>query len=106
MEMAIQFLCARYPHHFQCDGKTLVNRILDTTHDLATTDPLQVLLHNVPEDFALVLRDETTGRYVFRSGVICSSVGWNLADKIGRDMSAIHAPVPDYEEKLAFSLDR
>ncbi|KAF4126251.1 Protein of unknown function (DUF3445) [Geosmithia morbida] len=107
MEMVLQFLCTRYPHLFQVkDKRTLVNNILGTTHDLTKSEPLHVLLNNVPEDFALVLRDEKTGRYVFRAGIICSSVGWHLGHKIGLDMASIHAPVPDFKEKLAFSLDR
>lgn len=107
MEMVLQFVCARYPNCFQIkDNKILVNNILGTTHDLTKTQPLHVLLENIPEDFALVLRDEKTGRYVFRAGVICSSVGWNLGTKLGMDLATIHVPVPDFKEKLSFSMDR
>jgi hypothetical protein len=106
MEMCIQFLCARYPEHFRLDGHVLVNGLLGTKHDLSTKEPLHVVLDNIPEDFALILRDEKTGRYIFRAGVICSAVGWNVKEKIGLEMGDIHKPVPDFKEKLAFSLDR
>ncbi|KAI9166352.1 hypothetical protein HJFPF1_02452 [Paramyrothecium foliicola] len=106
MEMVIQFLCARYPTEFRLDGNTLYNSILGTQANLAIEQPLHILMNHVPEDFALVLRDEKTGRYVFRAGVICSSLGWTLGTKIGQDMSSIHGPVPDFKDKLAFSLDR
>ncbi|KAM4054530.1 HRQ family protein [Hirsutella rhossiliensis] len=107
VEVVVQFLCARYPRHFQLvNGKTLVNRILETEHDLATAEPLHVLLDNVPEDFAIVLRHHETGHYCFRAGIICSAVGWNLGQKIGLSLSAIHRPVPDYKDKIEFSVDR
>ncbi|KAM0549213.1 hypothetical protein ACHAPJ_009523 [Fusarium lateritium] len=106
MEMVLQFLCARYPNQFEIIDTTLVNHILGTTHDLKTREPLHVLRDNVPEDFALTLRDEKTGNYIFRAGIICSSIGWNLGRKIGLDLDAMHAPVPDYKEKMELSMNR
>jgi hypothetical protein len=108
MEMVLQFLCARYPHYFSLDTAqhTFHNRILDTTTHLQHTAPLHVLLQNVPEDFALMQRDAATGLYVFRAGIICSSIGWNLGSKLGLRLHEIHAPVPDYRDKMQFSMDR
>jgi hypothetical protein len=108
MEMALQFLCARYPHHFALDDKSMLfhNAILGTKTELNTTHPLRVLLDNVPEDFGIMLRDERTGRYRLRAGVICSALGWNIGTKIGLQLHEIHAPIPDYKEKMQFSMDR
>ncbi|KFA53801.1 hypothetical protein S40293_01732 [Stachybotrys chartarum IBT 40293] len=106
MEMAVQFLCARYPKHFELSHNVLSNHILGTKHDLKTQDPLRVLLDNVPEDFALTIRDPATGRYFFRAGVICSAMGWTLGAKMGLDLQGIHEPVPDYKQNMAFSMDR
>lgn len=106
MEMVLQFICARYPNQFQVESGVLVNRILNTRTHLATTPALEVLLHNVPEDFAIVLRDEETGCYVLRAGMVCSSVGWKLSEKVGLGLPGIHKYVPDYKEKMEFSMDR
>ncbi|KAK3631732.1 hypothetical protein LTR56_016688 [Elasticomyces elasticus] len=108
MEMCLQFLCARYPQYFRLDLDTLTfhNGILKTETDLRTTEPLHVLLHNIPEDFAIMLRDPETGIYSFRAGIICSSLGWNLGSKIGLKLHEIHEPIPDYKEKMQFSMDR
>ncbi|KAF4550537.1 Hypothetical protein D9617_17g048060 [Elsinoe fawcettii] len=110
MELALQFLCSRYPHYFTLNPSShptvLHNRILSTTTDLRTTPPLLVLLHNIPEDFALMLRSPSTGLYTFRAGIICSSIGWNLGTKLSLPLSAIHAPVPDYATKMSLSMDR
>lgn len=108
MEMVLQFLCARYPQYFSLNTTKTVfhNGILKTDTDLEATPPLHVIFQNIPEDFAIMLRDEETGYYVFRAGIICSSLGWNIATKIGLHLHEIHAPIPDYKEKMQFSMDR
>jgi hypothetical protein len=108
MEMCLEFLCARYPQYFRIDKAAMVfhNNLLNNTTDLKTTEPLHVLLNNVAEDFAVMLRHPDTGLYSFRSGVICSSLGWNVGSKIGLKLHEIHAAIPDYKEKMQFSMDR
>ncbi|KAK1981909.1 hypothetical protein LZ30DRAFT_718935 [Colletotrichum cereale] len=106
MEMVIQFICARYPNQFRRDDNILVNDILRMTTDLSKTEPLVVLLNNVPEDFAIMIRDPKTGRYVLRAGLVCSALGWKISEKMGMGLPGIHKVVPDYKEKMEFSMDR
>lgn len=108
MEMVLQFLVARYPLHFSLsdDKKTFTNGILGTSQDVTAKHPLLVIFDNVPEDFAIMLREPMTGHYAFRAGVICSALGWNVGSKIGLQLHEIHAPIPDYKEKMQFSMDR
>lgn len=108
MEICLEFLCARYPQYFRIDKEKMIfhNGILRNITDLRSMSPLLVILNNVPEDFAMVLRDPETGYYTFRAGVICSSLGWNVGSKIGMSLKEIHAPIPDYKEKMEFSMDR
>lgn len=65
-----------------------------------------MLLENVPEDFAVMLRNPDDGFYYLRAGVLCSSLGWNVSTKIGMQLKKIHEPIPDYKEKMEFSMDR
>ena len=108
MEICVQFLCARYPHYFHLstDNETFLNGILGTETDLHSLSPMHVLLQNIPEDFVIMVRDPKTGIYSFRGGMICSSLGWSLGSKIGMKLHDIHAPVPGYQEKMQFSMDR
>ncbi|KAJ5609331.1 hypothetical protein N7528_009898 [Penicillium herquei] len=107
MEMVLQFICARYPQYFTLTDKCILhNRILGIEVDIKAKPPLEVLLDHVPEDFALMLRDDETGYYVLRAAVICSAIGWNVATKIGKQLHEIHSPIPDYKEKMQFSMDR
>lgn len=111
MEMALQFYCARYPQYFRlsyCDSKGHVfhNGILQSETIIRAMHPLHVLLENVPEDFAVMLRNPDDGCYYFRAGIICSSLGWNVDTKLGMQLKQIHSPIPDYKEKMEFSMDR
>jgi hypothetical protein len=108
MELCLQFYCARYPKHFSLstDKKTFHNGILHEDTDIKSMHPLMVLLNNIPEDFAIVLRNENDGMYYFRAGLVCSSLGWNVGTKIGMQLREIHKPIPDYKDKMQFSMDR
>lgn len=83
MEMLVQFMCKRYPQYFglENDNTVLQNRLLNTTTDLLNTPPLEVVYQNVPEDYALVFRNENDGFYYLRAAMVCSSVGWDIASK-------------------------
>lgn len=108
MEMSLQFLCARYPQYFSlsADKKVFHNTLLDIQVNVKDKHPLLVMLDHVPEDFAIMLRNPETGYYHFRAGMICSALGWNVGTKIGMQLHQIHAPIPDYREKMQFSMDR
>jgi Protein of unknown function (DUF3445) len=117
VQTVIAFLTARYPNLFAMDKKTGIfeNRILGTSQKVLfegsaeesrAMEPLMFLLNNVPEDFAITQKDEDTGKYHFRAGVICSAVGWNLAEKIGKPLHEVHGPVPFYDKTLRHSMDR
>jgi hypothetical protein len=108
MEMVIQYLCLRYPQQFEFDEwtSTFRNHILNSTTNISTVHPLVFLLENVPEDFLITQEDTDTGLYTLRAAVSTSAVGWNISQKIGKPLHEIHGPVPDYKEKMAFSMDR
>ncbi|KAF3091961.1 hypothetical protein TWF569_001747 [Orbilia oligospora] len=109
MEMVIQFLCSRYPQYFHFDTSKFVflNRILGREFEVYKMDPLDFVFQNVPEDFAIVMPDDGRGgKYVFVAGMICSSVGWDLGEKIGKVLGEIHGVVPEYQEKMERGMDR
>ena len=111
MEMTLQFYCSRYPRLFSLEerpgqGHVFVNSVLKNVTVIKDHHPLHVLLHNVAEDFGIMLRNPENGYYYFRAGVICSALGWNINTKLGMQLKEIHAPIPDYKEKMEFSMDR
>ena len=111
MEMALQFYCARHPQFFSLehdpqDGWVFRNALLKTTTVIKRYHPMHVLLQNVAEDFGIMLRNPEDGHYYLRAGVLCSALGWNLNTKMGLQLKQIHDPIPDYKEKMEFSMDR
>lgn len=108
MEMVVQFLCQRYPNQFQYDSwiGIFTNGILDTTTDITTVHPLKFLLDNVPEDFFITQQDPQSSFYCLTAAVSGSAVGWNISQKMGKPLSQIHGPVPDYKERMELSMDR
>ncbi|KAK0671354.1 hypothetical protein QBC41DRAFT_316023 [Cercophora samala] len=107
MEMLLQFLCRRYPSHFHLsnDNTLFHNLLLATVTDLTSTPPLKVVFQNVPEDYAIMLRNQEDGFYYLRAASVCSSVGWHIAQHKDQPMKKIHTHVPD-ADKMQFSLDR
>ena len=107
MEIVLQYVCARYPQYFSLvDKRIFQNRILDTKQDVRSKHPLEFLMDNIPEDFGIMLRDDETGSYILRAGVICSSIDWSLDEKIGLPLGLVHEPVAEYKEKMETSMDR
>ncbi len=43
---------------------------------------------------------------VFTAAVLCFPSRWRLMDKLGKPLSAVHAPVPLYGDRLAAPVDR
>ncbi|KJR84142.1 uncharacterized protein SPSK_09114 [Sporothrix schenckii 1099-18] len=118
LEMALQFVCRRYPHLFALDEqegekqtvRVFVNEVLGTKVVLDDGvyghRALQVLLDNIPEDFAIVTRSADDGRYRLRAASVSSSVGWCIGQHRGRPLQDIHGRVTDYATKMARSMDR
>lgn len=100
-------LPSRYPDWFVRDGAVLENRLLGERWHLGDhqgQDPLVVVGRLVQEDFCL-LRLAEQGP-VLDSAVLCFPSGWRLAEKLGRPLLPIHAPVPFYADRLGRSVDR
>lgn len=56
------------------------------------------------EDFLLMAPGEPEFRLV--AGVLCFPSRWSLAQKLGRPLTAIHDPVPVYDETMARRVNR
>lgn len=68
--------------------------------------PLTAIGHMVAEDFCLMLADPASGEYRLVSAILCFPSRWLLSEKLGRPLTVIHAPVPDYDDVLARRVNR
>jgi dimethylamine monooxygenase subunit A len=65
--------------------------------------PIDAAGRLVQED--LCLMERIRGSWTLTAASVCFPSRWNLATKLGRDLSAIHDPVPGYAETLARPAD-
>ncbi len=68
--------------------------------------PLWSLGHLVQEDLCLHERPEGSAEHVLTAAVLCFPASWTLVEKIGRPLSRVHAPVPEYDARLAARVQR
>ena len=103
-------LLAHLEHHLP-DGYRFAP---DAVHDRVTGErfvpaefaamPLELAARLIQED--LCLFEASPDGYRLSAAVVAFPARWRLADKIGRPLPAIHAPVPGYAERLATPVDR
>ena len=67
--------------------------------------PLEAAGLLTQEDLCLVVRRDGAAHHL-DAACLCFPSHWRLADKIGRPVSAVHDPVPHYDEELAPRVDR
>ncbi len=61
-------------------------------------DPLVEAAGLVRDDVCVL--EQREGHWVLTAGVVCFPSRWRLADKLGRDVTTIHDPVPRYRDEL------
>ena len=68
-------------------------------------DPLEVLALAVQEDVCVMARG-AAGAHVLVAAALCFPAEWTLAEKLGRGLPAIHAPVASYDPAIAARVQR
>ena len=99
LQLLAAHLPARYPEVYRREGDAL--RILPADRSIALEGAPALLTASrlVQEDLLLMRRDDEGWRLV--AGSLCFPSTWVLAEKLGRPMDAIHAPVSGYAGKMA-----
>ncbi len=98
LRVIVDHLLADRAPWFATSGAMLENRLTGERWNLAAPDcdPLELAGRLVQEDLCLL----DPAAAVLTAAVLCFPSRWRLADKLGRDLAAIHAPVPLYAERL------
>jgi len=116
--MVDYYLPTRFPQMFQkvshasesTEQSHLVNRV---TGDRIPLEPftnaeflLETLGGQIEEDFLILQPDKSSGEFMLGAYMACFPNGFDWEKKLGKSMSEIHVPVPDYETKLKKSMNR
>jgi dimethylamine monooxygenase subunit A len=99
-----QHLPRHFPDRWQRVAGALVDQISGERFPSDPAEPLATLGRMVQEDFCL-LQASASG-YRLTGAVLCFPAHWRLADKLGRPLDGIHAPVPGFDARLARPVDR
>ena len=62
------------------------------------TCPLELSSYLVGDDICLL--SESDGDYKLVAGSLCAPTWWGLSEKMGKPLTAIHAPIANLEEKI------
>lgn len=90
-----------HPALFRAEGDVLLNAATGEAWDTAapTLHPLDVAGRLVMEDLCLI---QSAGEcHILVGASLCSPARWQLAEKLGKPLAAIHGPVPGYDDVLA-----
>ncbi len=104
LRMLADFLPGRFAERWHRVGGRLIDRLNGREVTLDHDQPLVSAGRLVQEDLCL-MRKRPSG-YELAAAVLCFPSHWRLADKLGRPMSAIHAPVPDFDARLQPTAER
>ncbi|GAB4293716.1 MAG: DUF3445 domain-containing protein [Roseovarius sp.] len=104
LQTVLAWLAAHAPGY--AVGEAEVRRPDGVRIGIDRDDPLGTLGLLVQEDLCVMERRPGAAEHVLSAAVLCFPASWRLADKIGRPLSEIHAPVPEYDGDLARRVQR
>ncbi|MBL8630876.1 MAG: DUF3445 domain-containing protein [Rhodospirillaceae bacterium] len=84
-------------------GRTLSGRDGWACPDTAS-ETLAAVGRNYVDDICVLIKP-AEGPYILAAGVMCFPNRWHITEKIGKPMLQVHAPVPEYADKLASQVD-
>ncbi|MFM8315467.1 MAG: heme-dependent oxidative N-demethylase family protein, partial [Deltaproteobacteria bacterium] len=102
LEMTGNHLTTQFPADFVREGdniraiKTGVTVSLDAK---SGPHPLEKLGMLIQDDVTINLKD-SEGKVILAGGFLATPTNWSLQDFIGMDVHAIHAGIPEYENRL------
>lgn len=106
LALVAHHLATTHPVWFTRDANTLHNHLTGERWSLTHPphDPLELAGRLIQEDLCLI--DVAGPAPILTAAILCAPSRWRLAEKIGRPLATIHAPVPLYADRLAAPVDR
>jgi len=106
LDRLAEHLQAQFPTHYRRDGSALIRLHDGRRFDLAQPGmhPLDLAGRLVQEDLCLMRRQGES--FLLAAASLCFPTRWRLADKIGRPLAEIHAPVPGFAATLGKPVER
>ena len=108
LDLLVEHLPSRFSALYKRSGDLLDNLATGQRWEMHTTPlhPLDLAGRLIQEDLCLMQRQAHTQVYHLVGASLCFPTRWRLADKIGKPLNTIHAPIPGYAEQLATTMDK
>jgi len=108
LALLVEHLPSRFPELYKRSGDRLNNLVTGQQWQIHNTPlhPLDLAGRLIQEDLCLMQRQAHTQVYHLVGASLCFPTRWRLADKIGKPLNTIHAPIPGYAEQLATTMDK
>ena len=103
LDLLLAHLPERFPEIYAPSAHGLIDRQRERDLRADAGHPIDAAGRLVQED--LCVMSKVDGRWILTAASLCFPSRWRLADKIGRDLHAIHGPVPFYEERIGAPVD-
>ena len=103
LELVVAWLAEHQPTLIAPDQGAGGSALHATGGDVERMHPLDRAGRLVQEDLCVLQAAE--GAYRLEAASLCFPSHWRLADKLGRSLAAIHAPVPHYGDELETKVD-
>lgn len=109
----INYLLTRFHIYFVADGDKVTN-LLKNIHmpkhaegsGKSNKELLEIIAINTEEDINLLEFDPEQDEYVLRAYTGVGANGFVNSEKFGKKLTDIHQPVPQYRERLQFSMNK
>lgn len=82
----------------------LVTRPDGVSVQLDGRHPLAIVGRLVQEDFCIL--QKIGSEHVLTAAILCFPASWSLDEKLGRPLTSIHDPIPDYDGRVARGVQR
>lgn len=106
LSLLTAYLLRQFPDQYRREGRIIHISPLGITVDVEdeALQPIDRAGRLVQEDLCLL--EAGQGSYSLTAASLCAPSAWRLADKIGRPLIEIHAPVPGYADPMGKRVDR
>ncbi len=105
LDLLLNHLLQQFPQYYRQQGTTIENITTGQVWDVADFEaaPLDLAGRLVQED--LLLMQPSSEGYRLVAASLCFPSRWRLREKLGRPLTQIHSPVPEYQDKLERPVD-
>ncbi|KAI0663963.1 hypothetical protein C8Q70DRAFT_211356 [Cubamyces menziesii] len=110
LELLADYLPKRYPTLFKQHAPDSITNLVtgdrfDNVSQQKSTDALVIISRLVQDDF-LMARERPDGKVYLVGGLVVFPGTYLLSETIDKPLGVLHAPVPDFNQKLLMSVER